>query len=201
MVWSRDTAAADFAIVLEPEVPLAVAAHMILLAEVALGDSLGALCPPQVGVGYRWPGVILINGAEAGQVCAAVAPIDAGGGDTQLPAWLAIGVRVQLRPDRRDGEPGEKPNITCLDEEGCDLTRSQIIGSFARHFLTWLNIWTDDGFRPVRAAWSPRLFRPDGGAPAELDANGDLVIGGPAGPIDVLPLLARVAVYNPAAPS
>src|SRR5437660_1044252 len=68
VVWSRNTGRAQVAIVLEPEVALARALQMGPLLMVALGDSLGSLCPPKLAVQYRWPRGILLNGVIAGQV-------------------------------------------------------------------------------------------------------------------------------------
>src|SRR5215467_3075405 len=65
LLWSRSLERAQLAIVLEPEVALERGLEMAPLLMVAAGDCLGSLCPPQVGVQYRWPRSILINGLPA----------------------------------------------------------------------------------------------------------------------------------------
>ncbi|MEC9369650.1 MAG: biotin/lipoate--protein ligase family protein, partial [Pseudomonadota bacterium] len=58
-----------------------------------------------------------------------------------------------------------------LGEEGGDeLTRTDMIESFCRHFLTWLNHWDEDGFKPVHDSW---LYRAE-----ERDADIMLESGG-----------------------
>ena len=155
VVWARNTSVMDWAIVLEPDVPLRSAMQMAPLALVAAGDCIGALTPPQVGLMFHWPDQILVNGGKAGHIEVAASTTDP---DT-VPDWLVVRTAVRLQRDDRV-EPGDNPGITSLDEEGCpDLTRTSMVESYSRHFLTWLNTWTDDGFHPVHSAW---LYRAHG---------------------------------------
>ncbi len=206
LVWSRDTGRAECAFVLEPEVTLATALQMSALAQVALADSLGALLPPAVAVHLRWPGTILVNGAAAGEIRLAVPATvtDA------VPDWMVVGMRLQLRHDRTDKEPGELPDETSLGEEGGgDLTRTDILQSFAAHFLTWLNIWQDDGFRPVHESWIARAEGDRVGAMQTeyrgarhalhvlgLDEEGGLIVRSEKGAHQVLPLIDAVIVHG-----
>lgn len=157
VVWSRATDEMKWAIVLEPEVPLKSAKQMVLLAQVALADCLGALTPPKVAVTFNWPFAVLINGGYAAQVRAGV---DRSAGVDEVPDWMTIGVEVLLSNPGDAAEPGETPDVTMLSEEGGEnLDRTIVIESYSRHFLTWLNIWFDEGFKPVADAW---LLRAEG---------------------------------------
>jgi BirA family biotin operon repressor/biotin-[acetyl-CoA-carboxylase] ligase len=154
VVWSRHVSRVDMAIVLEPEVPLETAVQMMPLSMVAIGDCLGALTPPQVGVTFSWPGEIRVNGAFAGNIRAAAA---GSGNSSVVPRWMVIGLWLRHRREDSEPEPGEVPEQTWLSEEGCgELTRTDVIESFSRHFLTWLNDWNEDGFRAVHGSW---IFR------------------------------------------
>ncbi len=153
VLWSKRQDVADLAIVLEPEIPFENAVQMIPLTMVACGDCLGVVTPPQVGVSFHWPNAIKVNDGLVGHVRGISSTQTPGA----VPDWLILGLSVRLRHNRKNFEPGDDPAITALSEEGCeDLTRSQFIESFTRHFLTWINQWNDDGFKPVHAAW---LFR------------------------------------------
>lgn len=168
VLWSSSPSKVDMAIVLEPEVPLATAVQMLPLAMVAIGDCLGALTPPQVGVSFTWPNHIRVNGGLAGAVKAAAS------GKPELdstPDWMVIGLELRHRREAHEPEPGEVPEQTWLSEEGCEeLSPTDIIESYSRHFLTWLNDWNDDGFRSAHASW---LFRAE-----ERDQDISVTVGG-----------------------
>jgi len=158
VLWGRDTTPIEIAIILEPEVGMDIAVQMLPLAMAAIGDSLGALTPPQVGVSFIWPNIVCINGAPAGKFHTGIGRLQVDlekSGD--VPAWMVVGLELRHMRNEGDPEPGETPDITWLGEEGGEeLTRTGIIESYSRHFLTWLNHWNDDGFRPVHDSW---MFR------------------------------------------
>lgn len=154
VLWSRNEARIEIAIVLEPEVGMETAAQMLPLCLVAIGDCLGALTPPQVGVTFTWPNIVCMNGAPAGLFHAAAAPTQ---GEGDVPDWMVLALDLHHKREEEDAEPGETPNRTWLSEEGGgELTHAEIIESYSRHFLTWLNMWNDDGFKPVHDSW---MFR------------------------------------------
>jgi BirA family transcriptional regulator, biotin operon repressor / biotin---[acetyl-CoA-carboxylase] ligase len=153
VVWSRNTARAQLAIVLEPEVRLERALQMAPLMLVALGDCIGSLAPPKVAIHYRWPNAILLNGSVAGEVRLAaprVAP-DA------VPDWLVVCAELEIASPREERQDWTRTSLS--EEAGPEITRTDVLRSLAAHFLTWLNIWQDDGFRPVHDQW---LFRAEG---------------------------------------
>lgn len=169
--WARATDHMDVAIVLEPEVPLEQAMHMPFAAMVAFGDALGALAPPELGVYYRWPCDIIVNGARAGQLRFAV-PQDAAPGEQ--PDWLVIGFTVSMRDERPD--PGLEPDRTSLYEEGCiEITRTDLIESFCRHFLVWINTWENEGFREIGEIWTARAR--EGSPDVDLDGQRAAILG------------------------
>ncbi len=199
VVWSQDPYRAEIAIVLRPEVKLERAIEMLPLAMVACGDCLGALTPPQVGVTFSWPNILRINGGEAGRVLVGL-PSQVALDD--VPDWLVVSVSLALHHQDDAGEPGEDPGSTSLGEEGGeDLTHIDVLQSYSAHFMTWLNTWQDDGFKPVHAAW---LFRwedkdlefidPAGertvpGLMRGLDETGNLLVTDNEGRTQMVPLV------------
>lgn len=141
-----------FAITLAPEVELDRAVQMGHALMIAVGDSIGALAPPEVAVEYRWPTTILVNGAVAGH-----ALLCASGSDPRaVPDWLVVGIDLRLTAED-SFEPGERPSETSLYEEGSGpIPLSRLLESMSRHFLTWLRRWEEDGFRPLHDAWRAR---------------------------------------------
>ncbi len=149
--WSQSQDRMNLAIVLEPEVPLARAAQMLHLMAVSFGDAFGAIAPPEIAVQVRWPGDILVNGAKVGSVSLWVpAPATA----VQLPSVMVLGLDIAVSLDLSAADPGDFPDRTTLHEEGAgDITSVALLESVSRHFLTWLDTWTHEGFKAVHKNW------------------------------------------------
>ena len=151
LFWSPQQQVSKLAIVLEPDVPASQAMQMVPLAMVALGDCLGVLVPPQVAVQFRSPLQVIINGGVAGNVSAAMATTQSA---NQVPDWLVLGVEVGLARADDAPAPGLQPDLTTLDEEGCENPEPvRFIETYARHFLSWMAIWQDEGFAPIVRSW------------------------------------------------
>jgi BirA family transcriptional regulator, biotin operon repressor / biotin---[acetyl-CoA-carboxylase] ligase len=206
LLWSRSTARADCALILEPEIPLRRAVQMAPLMQVALADCLGALLPPGIGVHFRWPATLLLNGGKAGETRIRGEPARR----DEVPEWLVVGFSLWLVHDFGGKELGEALGETSFAEEGAgELTRTDILQSFAAHFLTWLNVWQDDGFRPVHESWIGRVEGREAAAEivhgAErihgrvigLDAEAGLIVRPDTGGRRVLPLLDALEVWVP----
>lgn len=206
LVWSRNTGRAQLAIVLEPEVALERAVQMGPLMMVALGDSLGSLCPPKVAVQYRWPGSLLLNGSVAGEVRLAAPHVAA----DAVPTWLVVGADLDIAAPRKERQDWSTTSLS--EEAGPGITRTDILESLAAHFLTHLNTWHDEGFRPVHDHW---LFRAEGreapivmahgsgnleGQVLGLDESAGLLIRTADGKVRSLAFLDSVDLVEPATP-
>ena len=127
--------------------------HYVLM--IALGDSIGALAPPEVAVSYRFPGTVLLNRGHAGG-CGI--EIDKATDENGYPGWMVVQASLALRGELTAGETGTLPDQTSLSEEGGSyVSRTRLLESVCRHFLVWLNRWEDEGFRPVHEMWKARL--------------------------------------------
>lgn len=152
--WSPSTRFLECALVLEPETKLTRSLHMLFAAMVAFGDSFGALAPPEVGLFYRWPNRFILNDAIIG---AARIAVPEGVGDDEVPEWLVVGIKIELKGKDNDLNPGENMGQTNLLEEGIgDLSQRDLLESFARHFLVWIHTWNEEGFKPVHENWVGR---------------------------------------------
>lgn len=164
VVWARNTARAELAIVLEPEVSLSAALQMAPLLTLATVDALAALCPPKLAILHRWPGDILLNNSLAGQI-SLHAPRTAA---TEVPAWIVVAARVDIAaPEERT----DWSRTTLAEEAGEPVTRSELIEAVAAHFLRRLHHWSETGFREAHSDW---LFRAAGREQALVFSAGDL---------------------------
>lgn len=149
--WSDDAETLRAAVVFEPDCQLKDAMAMVFAAGCAMNDALGVLTPPETGVAHVWPDGVKVNGAWCGALTAAA---DVEEPDDE-PGWLVVGAALSLRADEID--PGENPDVTALSEEGCgDISHIELIESWSRHLLVWINTWEDDGFKPLHDAWLNR---------------------------------------------
>jgi biotin-(acetyl-CoA carboxylase) ligase len=135
-------------LILAPEVPLEQAMAMLPVCGLGFQAALGALAPPEVAVHLEWDGRIRVNGAVCGRF-----RVRASGNDpSATPDWLVVGLELDF--ESREGNPGENPDRTYLIEEGCgEITPAQLLESWVRHTLYWINRWLDEGPRPVHSDW------------------------------------------------
>jgi len=167
LVWSPSPDRADCAIVLAPEMPLSEALRVAYVTLLAIGDTLGALMPPGVPLVFGWPDRIILNGLAAGGVRFAWAERTQ---VNEVPGWMVAGIAIWIAPDDRAG--GAATGSTSLATEGCgEITAREIVESFSRHFLYWMDRWLEDGFEPVRSAWLSRA--------ANYGPNANMELGGP----------------------
>ena len=81
-------------------------------------------------------------------------------------------------------EPGSDPSQTWLYEEGCiELTVPQVIESWSRHSLVWLNSFEEKGYRGIQDHWRAKcdsigsdVTYPNKGTFVGTDENGSLLL-------------------------
>jgi Biotin/lipoate A/B protein ligase family len=196
-VWVRRFDVLEFAVVLEPEEPLVGARRAVFAGMAALADALASLGPPEKPVSFTWPTTVHFDAGRLGggrlgwpEDCA----------EHEVPEWLVFSGML-LSAIKGGLNPGERPEVTWLEEEGFDTAhRHAILESFARHLLVAFDTWTERGFKPVADAYLARLPRDDGDGRRGIDGNGDLLIHRPGGldRIALLPALRAQAWYDPA---
>jgi hypothetical protein len=170
LVWAPRADVVDFAVVLEPDEPLAAARRAFIAGMVAVAHALAAGMPPEKRIQFEWPATILFDGARLGG--ARLAWPD-GCAETDTPDWLVFS--TMLIASKADaGEPGLTPTSTSLEDEHCEFgDPSDLIERFARHLMRTIAEWSDAGFKPVAEAYLSRLSEPEHSG--QLAVNGDLV--------------------------
>jgi biotin-(acetyl-CoA carboxylase) ligase len=189
---------AEFAVVLEPDEPLAKARRSFYAGMAALADALVAQAQPETAITIDWPDSLEVNDGLVGGGRLAW-PKDAA--EDEVPLWLVFG--AMIRTVSVSGvEPGLNPLVTALEEEGfSDAMSDRLVESFARHFMVAIDAWQEKGFGAVAHSYLERLPRASG-LRRDIDENGDLLVRR-VGKVDVerqkfLPRLAKPAWYDAA---
>lgn len=170
----------EFALVIEPEEPLALARRAIYAAMNALADAIATHCPPERPLTFDWPDTIRLDGGIIGGVRLA-AP--AGTREDHIPAWLTLGMMVRLFVPlfANQGHDLDQPfsEGTSLATEGFEmLDGATLIESFCRHLMVYVDQWQEQGFAPVARHYLGRLKSATGAERLTRRAiadNGDLV--------------------------
>jgi biotin-(acetyl-CoA carboxylase) ligase len=163
---------AEFAVVLEPEEPLARARRAFYAGMAALADALATHAQPETSIIIDWPGSLLVNGGLVGGGRLAWPQAI---GEDETPPWLVFGGMIRT-VSMTGTEPGLNPLVTALEEEGfTDTMSSHLVESFARHFMVAVDAWQDSGFGAVAKSYLERLPR-EQGMRRDIDENGDLLV-------------------------
>jgi biotin-(acetyl-CoA carboxylase) ligase len=188
---------AEFALVLEPDEPLAQARRAIYAGMAALADALAAHAQPETAITVEWPDSISVNNGLVGGGRLAWPK---GAAETETPPWLVFG--AMIRTASMTGiEPGLNPLSTALEEEGfTDVMSNEVVESFARNFMLAIDSWQERGFGAVAKDYLARLPL-DKGLRRDIDDNGDLMVRR-MGKVDVerkkfLPQLAAPSWFDP----
>ncbi len=198
LVWVGRFDLAEFAIVLEPEQPLASARRAFFVAMAALADALAVLAPPEKPITFDYPDSVRVDGGLVGGGRLAWPE---GAAEDAIPDWLVFGATIRIVA-MGETEPGLHPLSSALEEEGFDgFEAGRLVELFARHLMLHLDAWHEHGFAAVARAYLQRLPS-EAGVRRDLDDNGDLLRRSAAAialeRTPLLPALGRAAGYDPA---
>ncbi len=162
---------AEFAVVLEPDEPLAQARRALYAGMVALTDALSSYAQPETSVTIGWPDSISVN---LGLVGGGRLGWPQGLEEDEVPQWLVFGAMIRT-VSMTGFEPGLNPLVTALEEEGfTEGLSSNVVESFARHFMLAIDSWQEKGFDAVAGNYLARLPTVKG-VRRGIDSNGDLL--------------------------
>ncbi len=189
---------AEFAVVVEPDEPLAQARRVFYAGMVAVADALSSYAQPDTSITFDWPDSVSVN---QGLVGGARLGWPQGTGEDEVPEWLVFGAMIRT-VSMTEAEPGLNPLVTALEEEGfTDGLSNHVVESFSRHFMVAIDSWQESGFGAVANNYLARLPI-EKGVRRDIDVNGDLLLRRMGKP-DVerhglLPRLAESAWRDPA---
>jgi hypothetical protein len=178
LVWVRRYDLAEFAVVLEPDEPLAQARRAFYTGMNALADALAVHAPPERPITFDWPNTIRVDGVLVG---GGRLGWPEGTPEDEIPSWLVFSGMIRTFVIRA-GEPGLRPLFGALDELGFEaIDAGEIIASFSRHLMTGFHEWSQTDFNSTAKPWLDRLAE-KGDGHAQIADNGDLLISKGADP-------------------
>ncbi len=145
--WQSPTGNLAATLMLRPGKPAAACAQLSFVAAVAARDALAELAPGS-DLQVKWPNDVLAGGRKI----AGILLESASQGDAH-PAWLAIGVGMNLAAHPEDTEfPATSLSALGVPPPKPDDALLQLAANFAK----WYEVWRNDGFIAIRDAWLAR---------------------------------------------
>lgn len=200
LVWVRRFDLLEFAVVLEPEAPLATARLAHYMGMNALADMMAAHCPPERAVYFEWPDALLLDHGLLGGGRTAW-PADCP--EDREPEWIVFGamLRTVATVDFESGlrRAGLGAGVA-MDEAGFEeISPADLVESFCRHLMLNVDQWSSRGPKAVVKRWLDRIA-PEVGRRQGVEPNGDLVVRTQEGESrrSFVEALARAEWYDPA---
>ncbi|HWA92853.1 MAG TPA: biotin--[acetyl-CoA-carboxylase] ligase [Rhizomicrobium sp.] len=132
-------------LLLAPGKPASEIAQLSFVAALATAELVAACgLKPKL----KWPNDVLVDGQKIAGILLESA--SQGGAD---PAWLAIGIGVNLKAYPPDTE---FPAISLLDLGLAAPKPRDALTRLAASFAKWYEVWRTGGFAPIRDAWLAR---------------------------------------------
>ncbi len=167
LLWIPREEALDCALIVHPQDAAERAVQVMYVAMLGMTEALGIVMPPMTEVTYTWPNQIDANYARVGSIEIDLPEEFVPG---SVPDWLILYAKVAVGPLAPETWV-QNSGVTSLRDEGlADLTPSDLLETFARHFLSWSYRWHDEGFDPVRAMWL--IHAPSQGKEIDIDVGG-----------------------------
>jgi BirA family biotin operon repressor/biotin-[acetyl-CoA-carboxylase] ligase len=144
--WASPRGNLYLSLIMRPDCPLKEAAQLGFVAALALGDAVGSVAPPLIEITYKWPNDVLANRRKLAGIL-----LEAQATPEGTVEWLVLGLGANVKSFPKESDTP----ATGLHFEGCaaSVTEAELLQAFARHFLSWVNLWLDEGFEPIRRTW------------------------------------------------
>ncbi|HYB09810.1 MAG TPA: biotin--[acetyl-CoA-carboxylase] ligase [Alphaproteobacteria bacterium] len=148
--WASPPGNLYLSMVLRPDCPARQAVQLGMVAAVAAGEALHALCD-RATVKLKWPNDVLLNGAKACGILLESSASQQGSLD-----WLVLGIGINVVSfPEATGFPATSLNAICPTSITVERTLATFVEAFAREFDRWHRL----GLEPIRAAWLSRAWR------------------------------------------
>jgi BirA family biotin operon repressor/biotin-[acetyl-CoA-carboxylase] ligase len=145
--WESPTGNLAATLFLRPRKSASECAQLSFVAALAASDAVARFAPAH-DVKLKWPNDVLADGRKIAGIL-----LESSSSGSAVPAWLAVGVGINLAVHPSDTEfPA-----TSLAALGASVPSApDALTALAASFAKWYETWNANGFAEVRDAWLAR---------------------------------------------
>lgn len=167
-------------VILRPEIAPSRAPELTLVAAVALVETLK---DSNVDARIKWPNDVQINGKKVAGILTELSA------DVERVHFVIVGIGVNLNSELKDFPPEVAELATSVSlNRPSPVHRALFTAALLGKLEEWFEIWSEQGFEPVRTAWKKAssmlgqevLVRADAkelrGVAEDIDASGALLL-------------------------
>lgn len=167
-------------VIVRPEIPPSRAPELTLVTAVALAETLK---DSGVDARIKWPNDVQIGGKKVAGILTELSA------DTERVHFVILGIGVNLNVPANEF-PSEISEIatSILASKKQPVHRALFVAALLGKLESWLDVWTEEGFGPIREAWKKLsstlgqevVVRADGkelrGVAEDIDESGALLL-------------------------
>jgi hypothetical protein len=168
----------ELSVVLEPNVPLISARWTFFIGMNALAGTVASTCPPGTDISLGWPDAVWLDSAPHGS---GRLGCPANCHEEEVPPWLVFSALLE-EPRRWTTDP-DHADGTSLSAQCTNWAahNAKLVEGFARYFLHGLNLWEEQGSKPIARCYTARLRPYESSIGLTLEESGDLLVEYAAG--------------------
>jgi BirA family transcriptional regulator, biotin operon repressor / biotin---[acetyl-CoA-carboxylase] ligase len=145
--WDSPTGNLAATLLIAPGKPAGECAQLSFVTAIAAADVVSGFAP-SAEVKVKWPNDVLADGRKLTGIL-----LESASGEGGRPAWVAIGVGMNLA----QFPPDTEFPATSISALGVPApARDDALTQLAAHFAKWYEVWRGRGFPPIRDAWLAR---------------------------------------------
>jgi BirA family biotin operon repressor/biotin-[acetyl-CoA-carboxylase] ligase len=145
--WESPAGNLAATLLIAPGKPAGECAQLSFVTAIAAADAVAGFAP-RADIKVKWPNDVLGDGRKLAGIL-----LESASGEAGRPAWLAVGVGINLAHFPPDMEfPATSIAALGVPAPG----RDEALGQLAAHFAKWYETWRGQGFAAIRDAWLAR---------------------------------------------
>jgi len=146
-VWSSPPGNLYSSFILRPKCSIADATQISFIAALAVADTIISLGGDEIDVWCKWPNDVLVGAAK---IAGILLECEGGNGN---PDFIILGIGINIASHPTD-TPYATVSLANITDGAVDI--ADVLEVLADRLLVWSDIWSNEGFSAIRAAWLQR---------------------------------------------